>query len=68
MKGVAMTEFLATNWLWIVFVFAMLAMHRHGGCGMHHSHHQHPKRTAAKRCCPSSTEMIEPTWKAMDTV
>ena len=37
-----MTEFLATNWLWIVFLVMMLAMHRHGGCGMHsnHQHHQ----------------------------
>ena len=35
-----MADFLATNWLWIVFLVAMLAMHRHGGCGMH-GHHQH---------------------------
>ncbi len=36
-----MTEFLTANWLWIVFVLAMLAMHRHGGCGLH-SYHQQP--------------------------
>ena len=24
-----MIEFLASNWLWIVFIVAMLAMHRH---------------------------------------
>jgi hypothetical protein len=35
-----MTEFLASNWLWIAFIVAMLAMHRHGGCGRH-GHHQH---------------------------
>ena len=35
-----MTRFLATNWLWIVFLVVMLAMHRRGGCGMHR-HHQH---------------------------
>jgi hypothetical protein len=38
-KGVAMTEFLANNWLWIVFLLAMLVMHRRGGCGTH-GHHQ----------------------------
>jgi hypothetical protein len=40
MKGVAMINFLTANWLWIVFVVAMLAMHRHGGCGMHGHHHK----------------------------
>ena len=35
-----MTDFLATNWLWIVAVIFFLAMHRRGhGCGMHGSHH-----------------------------
>lgn len=52
MKGVAMTEFLATNWMWIVFVFAMLAMHRHGGCGMHHSHHQHHQTDGSETMLP----------------
>jgi hypothetical protein len=33
------TRFLGTNWLWIALIVAMLAMHRHGGCGMH-GHHQ----------------------------
>jgi len=32
-----MIEFLTANWLWIVLVGAMLAMHR-GGCGSHGSH------------------------------
>lgn len=41
-----MTDFLATNWLWIVFLVAMLAMHRHGGCGMHgHRHKNEPEQT-----------------------
>lgn len=31
-----MIEFLTANWLWILFVLAMVAMHRHGGCGGHH--------------------------------
>ena len=35
-----MIEFLAANWLWIVFVVAMLAMHRRGGCGGHGSHNR----------------------------
>ena len=35
------TEFLAANWLWIVAVIAMVAMHRRGGCGMHGAHHHH---------------------------
>lgn len=41
-----MIEFLAANWLWIVFVIAMVAMHRHGGCGSHGhggGHDQHAK-------------------------
>ena len=40
-----MTGFLAANWPWIVFLVAMLTMHRHGGCGMH-SHHQHQSQDA----------------------
>jgi hypothetical protein len=37
-----MTSFLAANWLWITFIVAMFAMHRHGhGCGMHGGHHDH---------------------------
>ena len=35
-----MTEFLSANWLWIVLIVAMVAMHRGGGCGSHgHSNH-----------------------------
>ena len=30
-----MIEFLAANWVWIVLVGAVLAMHRGGGCGSH---------------------------------
>ena len=37
-----MMSFLATNWIWIVLVGAMFAMHlrhgSHGGCGAGHSH------------------------------
>ena len=34
-----MIEFLAANWHWMVFVIAMVAMHRRGGCGGHsHGH------------------------------
>ena len=50
-----MTEFLATNWLWIVFVVAMLAMHRHGGCGMHgrhHEHHEHQEEGGTEKTRP----------------
>ena len=36
-----MISFLAANWVWIVLIAAVLAMHRHGGCGMHGGHHQH---------------------------
>ena len=37
-----MSGFLAANWLWIVLVVGMLAMHRRGGCGMHgHDHSSH---------------------------
>lgn len=35
-----MIEFLTSNWLWIVLVVAMFAMHR-GGCGSHGSHGRH---------------------------
>ena len=41
-KESGMIEFLAANWLWIVLLVAMLAMHR-GGCGMH-SHQRHSER------------------------
>ena len=53
MKGVAMTEFLATNWLWLVFLVAMLAMHRHGGCGMHGRHHEHDERAGTTETLPA---------------
>lgn len=44
-KGVVMTEFFATNWLWIALIVAMLAMHRHGACGTHGHHpHRPPER------------------------
>ena len=34
-----MTEFIARNWPWIVFVVLFVAMHRSGhGCGMHGGH------------------------------
>lgn len=35
-KGVAVIQFLISNWLWIVFAIVMVAMHRQGGCGGHH--------------------------------
>lgn len=47
-----MTEFLATNWLWIVFLLAMLAMHRHGGCGMHGRHHEHQEEGGTEETRP----------------
>ena len=31
-----MIEFLSANWLWMAFLIAMVALHRHGGCG--HAH------------------------------
>ena len=37
-----MTGFLARNWVWIVFLVVMVAMHRRGyGCGMHGHHGGH---------------------------
>lgn len=37
-----MTNFLSTNWLWIVALIAFVAMHRSGhGCGMHGGHRSH---------------------------
>ena len=37
-----MTGFLARNWVWIVFLVVMVAMHRRGyGCGMHGHHGRH---------------------------
>ena len=53
-----MIEFLTTNWLWIVFVVAMLAMHR-VGCGSHGSHrrgtheqHSRPRRERDDQAAP----------------
>ena len=36
-----MIEFISANWVWIVFVVAMIAMHRGGGCGSHGNHREH---------------------------
>ena len=43
-KGVGMTDLIAANWIWIVFVGLMVAMHRHGGCGAHGHRHASPER------------------------
>jgi hypothetical protein len=58
-------EFLTANWLWIVFVLAMVAMHRHGGCGGH-SHGQttvHDRREHDDR----SNRSVRPTEPSDDT-
>lgn len=41
-----MIDFLAANWLWLVLIVGMLAMHRMhgGGCGGH-SHDRHQEMT-----------------------
>jgi len=45
-----MIEFLTANWLWILFIVAIVAMHRGGGCGSHgHGHGSHGNRTGADR-------------------
>lgn len=44
-----MTDFLAANWVWIVLVVALLAMHRGGGCGSHGSHTSHSQPDPAAR-------------------
>ena len=48
-----MLEFIAANWLWIVFIAAMLAMHRGGSCGSHNhgnqGSHQQSDRPAGTR-------------------
>ena len=42
-----MIEFISANWLWIVFVVAMIAMHRGGGCGSHgNREHRQADRSA----------------------
>ena len=45
-----MTEFLAANWVWILFLLLMVGMHRGGhGCGGHgHSGHQHTGSTSGR--------------------
>lgn len=41
-----MTGFLASNWIWIVLIVAMVAMHRRGsGCRMHTHHDGHRHQT-----------------------
>jgi len=46
-----MIEFLTANWLWILFIVAIVAMHRGGGCGSHgHANHgSRGDRTGADR-------------------
>lgn len=42
-----MIDFVAANWVWIVVVVAMVAMHRRGGCGSHgHGSHDRGERPA----------------------
>lgn len=48
-----MTEFLTTNWLWLVFLVAVLVMHRHGGCGMHGRHHEHHEKVGNEKTMPA---------------
>jgi hypothetical protein len=42
-------EFLVANWLWIVFVIAMVAMHRHGGHDHGRSERPTERPDAARR-------------------
>jgi len=43
-----MIEFLTSNWVWIVLVAALVAMHRGGGCGSH-GHRNHGNRARTDR-------------------
>ena len=61
-----MIEFLAANWLWIGFVIAMVAMHRHGGCGGH-NHGQHPGQDNHEQHDDPSSRTVRPTEPSDDT-
>ena len=44
-----MIDFLVSNWLWIAFAVAMLAVHRRGGCGTHGRHGAHGRHRDRSR-------------------
>lgn len=56
-----MTSFLAANWLWIAFIVAMSAMHRHG-CGMHGGHHDHASESEHAHHGSRGTNPALPTY------
>ena len=67
-----MIEFLTTNWLWILFVLAMVAMHRHGGCGDHshshsHSHSQTREHDSRQQHVGPPSRSFRPTEQSDDT-
>ena len=65
-----MIEFLTTNWLWILFVLAMVAMHRHGGCGDHshsHSHSQTRDHDSRQQHVGPPSRSFRPTEQSDDT-
>lgn len=43
-----MIEFLTANWLWLLFIVTIVAMHRGGGCGSN-GHANHGNRSGADR-------------------
>lgn len=61
-----MIEFLTANWLWILFVLAMVAMHRHGGCGGHH-HGQTSHRDEREQHDGRLNRPVRPTEPSHDT-
>ena len=61
-----MIEFLTANWIWILFVLAMVAMHRHGGCGGH-NHGQTSHRDEREQHDGSSNRSVPPTEPSHDT-
>lgn len=63
-----MIEFLTANWLWILFVLAMVAMHRHGGCGGHgHNHGQTRDHDDREQHDDRSNRSVRPTEPSDET-
>ena len=50
-----MIDFLTANVWWIGLIVFMVAMHRHGGCGMHHTH-DHDKQSGASESSADTSE------------
>ena len=56
-----MIDFLTAIVWWIGLIVFMVAMHRHGGCGMHHTHDHERRSDTSESPTDTSQEPKVPT-------